>query len=370
MTGTPAPTQDPLGQIRDLESRFADAMTQLYAVGNGLARVRLDLEATAPAPAPAPAAAAPILSRPGREGSTSGDKLSRPESSVPAQGGKAVLVAERWWERPGAVARVLGAAGAVITLVGEAFLLAIAIRAGIFGPLPRVLSGAVLAAALVGGGFVARRRSPDSTGGEALVATGLAAAYLDLLAATAVYAFIPGPAGLVLVAALTIGTFVLARQWDSQLLAVLAAAPPAALAPMITGIDSLTTLSFLALLLVGSAFAHLGREWRWLYLARTVPAVPVLIAGVAAQRAEPFPTLTVAAVAALGMVIAGASEQSGRLERLPTRAALASSLPLIAGVALLIDGTVPVAASLAALFLAVSATVASVTAREAVSRSL
>ena len=37
MATTPTPAPDPLEQIRDLEARFASAMTQLYAVGNGLA---------------------------------------------------------------------------------------------------------------------------------------------------------------------------------------------------------------------------------------------------------------------------------------------------------------------------------------------
>jgi uncharacterized membrane protein len=231
----------------------------------------------------------------------------------------------------------------------------------VFGPLPRVVSGAVLAAALLAGGAVARRRSPGTVGGEALAATGLATAYLTLLAATALYGFVPGWLGLVLAAALAVGAFALARAWNSQLLALLAAAPPALLAPAVTGIDSLATISFVALLLVGSAFAHLGREWGWLYLARTGPAVIVLLAGVAAQHRDTFPTLTVAASVALGMIAAGAVERSRRLEQLPMFAALAASLPLIGMTWMLEEHVLAVSGSFAALFLCLAALVAAVT---------
>src|SRR5690606_11403509 len=155
------------------------------------------------------------------------------------------------------------------------------------------------------------------------------AAYLTLLAATALYGFVPDPLGLVLAALLAVGAFLLARAWDSELLAVLAAAPPILLAPFVSGIDSVATIGFVALLLVGSAFAHLGRQWRWLYLARTAPAVIVLIAGVVAQRDDTLASLTVAVSAVLGMVAAGWVERSRRLEHLPTVAAAAAGLPAV-----------------------------------------
>ncbi|HHU10475.1 MAG TPA: DUF2339 domain-containing protein [Intrasporangiaceae bacterium] len=421
MTGTPEHDPDTLTRIRDLESRFAAAMTQLYAVGNGLASLRHDVEsgrasavtapttpattdaastpgvpdapeaapdATEPVPAPVPQAqgaptvpvppSAPAGHRPPAvplvppqaAGPAASHPLPQPHptsaaphptagaapgtptgpTGVPAPGPQ-----EHWWERPGAVARVLGAAGAVITLFGVAFLLAIAIAAGVFGPVPRVISGAFLAVALVAGGVAARRRSPETVGGEALVATGLAAAYLDLLAATALYDFIPGPAGLVLAALLTIGAFVLARRWNSQLLAILAAAPPMVLAPFITGITSQLTLSFIALLLVGSALAHLGREWPWLYVARVLPAVGVLLVGVPALHKSPFPLLTITGATALGMVAAGATEQAPRWQPLTTLAAFAASTPLLLAVATLSSGRLAVSASLTVVFLAVAA---------------
>ncbi|MBC7310085.1 MAG: DUF2339 domain-containing protein, partial [Tetrasphaera sp.] len=360
----PSGTPDALTQVRDLEARFATAMQELYAVGNGLAHVRFTLEKdvrrTAPVPvgarpsgvqAGAVGAPAPDLAQPGTApipvgaspapgpvpGSASpagaaaaapaappptaavpptmpppGATPAGPTPAGPALPSAPAVTGPRWWERPGAVAKVLGAVGAVVTLVGVALLLAIAIRAGIFGPLPRVVSGALLAAVLLGAAVAVRRRSPNTVGAEALAATGLAAAYLDVLAASALYDFIPGAAGLVLAALLAVGTFLLARAWNSQLLAVLAAAPPALLAPAVTGLDSLATMSFVALLLVGSGFAHIGRAWPHLYLARVIPSGIVLLLGVMAMDAT-APVLTVVTATALGMLAAGTVETDRRL---------------------------------------------------------
>ena len=353
-----APTQT-LDQIRDLEAQFASAMTQLYAVGNGLARVRQNLDVAGPdaAATPTRVTTAPIAS---------------PVPAGPAQPDPAAQRTPRWWERPGMVAKVLGAIGAVVTLIGIAFLLAIAIAAGIFGPGPRTVAGALLAGALFAAGVVVRRRSSESrastiSGGEALVATGLAAAYLDLLAATAVYDFIPAPPGLVLAGLLSAGAFVLARRWDSELLGILAAAPPMVLAPMVGGLESLSTYAFVAILLVASALAHHGHEWPWLYAARVAPGALILVSFAAGWQGERATVITLLTATAIGMVLAGVSEQSRRLAHLPLYATLAAALPLAVAVANLTVDRLVVAASLSGLFLALAALVRSLTGRVFVS---
>ena len=94
-------------------------------------------------------------------------------------------------ERPGAVARVLGAAGAVITLRGR-LPARDRHRGRGLGPVPASSPGRSRRRARRRRG---RARAVHRDGRrQALVATGLAAAYLDLLAATALYDFIPGPA--------------------------------------------------------------------------------------------------------------------------------------------------------------------------------
>lgn len=356
-----------LAQVQDLESRFATAMQELYVVGNGLAQVRFTLDQSArrttlapegaaegAAPAAASTATAATAATAGAATTDSAATSAAVTSAAPVDTVPTLPAQPRWWERPGAVAKVLGAVGAIVTLVGVALLLAIAVAAGIFGPLPRVVSGALLAAGLLGAGIRLRRRSPGSVGAEALAATGLAAAYLDVLAATALYDFIPGAPGLVIAALLAVGTFVLARSWDSQLLAVLAAAPPALLAPAITGAESLTTMSFVALLLVGSAFAHLDRPWPYLYLARILPAGLVLLITVLALGATP-PVLTVVTATALGMLAAGTIESARHLQYAATLAALGAALPMLLAVTMLESSRLPVAAALTALFLVVAA---------------
>lgn len=384
VTSSPS-TPDPLEQVRELEARFASAMTQLYAVGNGLAEVRQNLGGVgAPAAAPAvpsptvaaPAASAPVAQAPPAQTGTAAAPAAAAAPQVPAPVVPAgpmpapVPPRVRWWERPGAVSRILGAVGAVVTLIGIAMLLAIAIAAGIFGPVPRVVAGALLAGGLLAGGAYARRRWPDTVGGAALAATGLAAAYLDVLAASALYDFIPGSVALVLAALVAVGAFALARAWDSEFLAILAAAPPALLAPAVTDFDSLAMLSFVALLLVTSGVAHAGRAWGWLYLGRTLPAVTVLLIGVGVQRGDTFPTLTVALVTALGMVAVGTLERTPRLVHLPTAAAIAASTPLLVATAATEEHTLTLGAALAALLLAVAALVRQVGAARGFARSL
>ena len=51
------------------------------------------------------------------------------------------------------VAKLLAVVGTGITLIGVAFLLALAIQMGFFGPVARVTSGAMLAMGLVGAVF-------------------------------------------------------------------------------------------------------------------------------------------------------------------------------------------------------------------------
>lgn len=358
------PNQPTLSRIQDLETEFARAMTHLYAVGNGLAAIRQDLAAQVTMTAPP--LAGPALTLPTTSPSEPAPTPSLPAAAAPPR--------PRWWERPGAVAKVLGAVGAVVTLVGVALLLAIAIAAGLFGPVPRTVAGALLAGALLVAGTQVRRRSParrpgSVSGGEALAATGLAAAYLDLLATTAIYDFVPSDIGLVLAAVLATGGFVLARRWDSQLLAVLAATPAIVLAPAVAGM-SLPMASFVAILLVGSALAHLGRPWRWLYAARTVPAILTLVVFALTWSGGRTPLLIVCVVTAIAMVAAGVTEHSARLTRLPLYAALASAVPLTVVVLRLPDGRLPLAAALAVLFLAVAALVRSLTGRVFASREL
>src|SRR5665811_245273 len=89
-------------------------------------------------------------------------------------------------------------------------------RYGYFGPAPRTISAAGLGIVLSAGAFVLHRRDPDNAGGSALLATGMAAGFLSLVAGTTLYDLMPGALGLVLAGLLGIAVSVVAALWRSE----------------------------------------------------------------------------------------------------------------------------------------------------------
>ncbi len=120
------------------------------------------------------------------------------------------------WARPGFVPRLLALAGAAVTLTGIALLLVLAAQYGFFGPEARTASAAGLAIVLIGLAFIVRRRDPRNVGAPILAATGVAAAFLSVVAATVSYGWLPPILGILLTAAIGVGGLVLARLWANQ----------------------------------------------------------------------------------------------------------------------------------------------------------
>ncbi|MBD3783269.1 MAG: DUF2339 domain-containing protein, partial [Micrococcales bacterium] len=208
-----------------------------------------------------------------------------------------------WYRREGAVTRVLAVSGAVVTLAGVAMLLVLAVRHGWFGPGARVTAGALLAGLLGGLGVRggARDRAPGAPVGSApvaLVATGAAAAYLDVVAVTALYGWLPAGAGLVLCTAVAVAGLAVARRWSSELLAVLLVAGAGTFAPVVAGRAGWLLSAVLAVLALVGWWAGAGRTVPWLTVVRTVPVTGSLLAGsvVAAGRSESLALLAVAVV--------------------------------------------------------------------------
>ena len=114
------------------------------------------------------------------------------------------------------IGKVLAVAGVAVTLIGVVLLLVLAAQAGILRPEFRVGAGAVLAGALVG--VAAAERPPGGrVGAIALAATGVAAAYIDVIAITTIYHWVSAPVGLVIAAVIGGGGLTLARRWDSSI---------------------------------------------------------------------------------------------------------------------------------------------------------
>jgi hypothetical protein len=289
-----------LQDVRRLEDEFAEAMQRLYTVGNGLARLRAELDrevtesmspgAAAPTtsarPTPAP------LAPPSRAHSPAPAAAPMPAPDIPPEA-PATQVAPvrsvqpdagpRWWQREGAVIKVLVIAGAVVTLAGVAMLLALAMQHGWFGPVPRVVAGGLLAVGLVLAGHLVRSREAragrSTAGPVAIAATGYAAAYLDIVAMTTIYDFVPVAPGLVLAALVAGSGLLLAWRWASELLAVITVLGAAVLGPAVAGEISWVVSAFLVILAAAAVPAQLSHRWPVLDVARTLPVALALIVG-------------------------------------------------------------------------------------------
>ena len=182
----------------------------------------------------------------------------------------------------GWIGKVLAVAGVAVTLIGVVLLLVLAAQAGILRPEIRVGAGVVLAAALVAAAGWLYARPGGRVGAVALAATGIAAAYMDVIAVTTIYQWVPAPIGLAIAAVIGGGGLTLARHWDSQHLGLLVLVPLIALAPVVTDGITLLLVGFMLALSAASLIVQLGRDWIWLHAARiAAPTLPLLVAMVA-----------------------------------------------------------------------------------------
>ncbi|BCI53674.1 hypothetical protein NIIDNTM18_29520 [Mycolicibacterium litorale] len=174
---------------------------------------------------------------------------------------------------------MLAVAGVAVTLIGVVLLLVLAAQAGVLRPEIRVAAGALLAAGLVAVGCRVNRRAGGRVGGIALTATGIAAAYFDVIAITTIYAWVAAPLGLVVAAAIGGGGLTLARRWNSEHLGLLVLVPLIALAPVLNEGVTLLLVAFMLALSAATLPVQLGRDWVWLHAARTAAVtLPLLVA--------------------------------------------------------------------------------------------
>lgn len=264
----------------------------------------------------------------------------------------------------GTIATALAAAGVGVTLIGVVLLLVLAAQAGILHPGIRVAAGAVFAAGLVGTSLWWQRRPSGRTGAVALAATGVAAGYLDVVAAARIYEWLSVPAALGVAAVIAGGGLILSRRWSSQALGLLVVTPIVVLAPVLTeGVD-IVLVSFMIVLAAATGWVQLGRDWTWLFLVRmAAPTVPmVLLAGLASVGVGPDESMWSYAVAAGVTLLVGVGSALVALPSSSQPALLAgvtalTALPVLMSGALLDDLSAAslIATSAAALVLVVVA---------------
>jgi uncharacterized membrane protein len=249
-------TEDPLlllaDELRDLGSRMLSTADQLSQ------------RATATTPAPTPAAV-PVPT-PGPWQSAEAWVQRMDEVPPPQSEPKGPI-----WDRLGV--RSIAWLGAAVTLLGAVLLLVLAIQRGWLGPVPRLLIGAAFAAVLLGAAPRVRRTSGGRVGSYALAGTGLAVCYLDVVAATALYHYVPAGVGLLLGLVVAVGGLWLADHWHSCALAVFVVLGAACLAPLCTHGATPLLVGFLLVLSGAASPVQLRRGWPWLTAAAGLPPV-------------------------------------------------------------------------------------------------
>ncbi len=203
--------------------------------------------------------------------------------------------------REGAGSRLLAWVGGAVTLLGVVLLLILAIQRGWLAPLPRVAVGAAFGGILVGAGAWLHRKPAARTGAFALVATGIATLYLDTVAATSLYDFLPVPAGLAVGLAIAVGGLVLAVKWDSSLLAIAVVGGCGVCAPLITRGFTDELVTFLLMIQIATVPVQLRRSWWPLSFTAAIPPLTTALIGTGLR------TLPVWAVIAAGVVSAAAA---------------------------------------------------------------
>ncbi|GAA5045619.1 DUF2339 domain-containing protein [Nocardia callitridis] len=201
---------------------------------------------------------------------------------------------------------MLAVAGVGVTLIGVVMLLVLAAQAGWFGPVPRVLAGAAFSVGLVAAGIRVFGREGGRIGAIALAATGFAGMYLDVVAVSATYHWLHPLLGFAVAFGVAAGGVALAMRWNSQPLAVLVILGAAVLTPVLT--TSVSLLACLIALQLACVPVHSVREWPYLHVVRTLPAVLACTAFIAWNAFDndsgrrPLLLLAAAAILLVGLV--------------------------------------------------------------------
>ncbi|RSN37697.1 DUF2339 domain-containing protein [Amycolatopsis sp. WAC 01416] len=206
--------------------------------------------------------------------------------------------------KEGAGSRLLAWIGGAVTLLGVVLFLVLAIQRGWFGPLPRVLGGAVLGAALVGIGLRLHRTPAGRTGAFALAATGIGALYLDAIAATTMYEYLPAYAGLAIGLLIAVGGLLLAVRWKSSLLATAVVLGCVVCAPIITQGFTPQLVAFLLVVQVASTPVQLRQSWPSVAVAAGIPPLVASVFSTAFTGFGGSTANTAAALAAGGVALA------------------------------------------------------------------
>ena len=273
----------------DIEDRLAVLERRLEVFMDDLAALKRDVTARAtrpaveePIPVPTPPSA-PVPPPP--------PPPPRPEpepepETISTQPARSFTVPISWSDLTGA--RALAWAGGIVTLLGIVFFFVLAVNRGWVSPELRLILGAAASIAVFGAGWWLRARYGQLYSPLAAVGTGIAGGFATLLAATALYEFVPELGALAAAAGIAAIAVATALAWSSETIAALGLLG-ALLVPLMVLFEkdelSLIGTSFAAIVFAGTAIVAISRRWRLLLVAGAVASLPQ-IAVVVAQTDE------------------------------------------------------------------------------------
>ena len=159
--------------------------------------------------------------------------------------------------------RALAWVGGLALVLGAIFFLSLAFSRGWIGPELRVLLGLAAGSLALAGGAAFMERD-NRLLGHVLTPVGLAVISISLVGATSLYHLIPVELGLLIALLSASVAALIAVRADSQIVAGFGLVAVLAAPPLLGAPADLTTLLFVAIVLVGTTSISLWRSWSWL----------------------------------------------------------------------------------------------------------
>jgi uncharacterized membrane protein len=193
-------------------------------------------------------------------------------------------------------AKALAWAGGVVTLLGIVFFFVLAVDRGWIGPDARVALGGAASMLVLLAGIELRRRYGHLHSVFAAVGAGIAGAYATLLAATALYEFVPHWLALALAGVVAGTGLALSLVWRSEFVAgfgLIGAMFVPALLAFQGGMTTIGTV-FVAIVFAATAVVGVDNRWRALLIVGLVTAVVQIAAFLVAESSTGPGTVVVA----------------------------------------------------------------------------
>jgi len=283
-----------LFRLDQLERRLAKVENALQEIREPWAEPRRE-------PAPEPAPVAPPARAPKPEPAWPQTPPQRARTPKPARPPREI----DWNAVFGP--KALAVVGGAVTVLGIVFFFALAVNRGWIGPGARIALGSAASLLVFAAGLELRRRYGPLHAPLAAVGAGIAGGYATLLAATALYDFVPQWAALLIAAGIAAVGLGVSLAWRDEIVAgigLIGAMIMPALLIFDTGLTA-TGTGFVAFVLAAAAAVAVAFRWRYLLVATAVIGAPQAMV-LFANRARPYASLLVlAAVFCLVYLAAG-----------------------------------------------------------------